>query len=467
MNNNTSKIIIGILCIIAASALAVNAYTSYTAKATAIKYTNEAIPIVTDAIANDNMTEYNEAEKLLNKAIKADPNYPWAWYNLANVYINQDHFHHYDKFPYHTYKQDGLEKETEYYNKGINAAKKFIELMPKAKSLGYVRIGDANYFYVDSYPDRKNKVLPYYLKVMNDTSSLKKYGGLGAVSTLYANTGRTYLAMGEFPEALYYYNKSANIVPEGPAYEHYIWSYIINAEFGNSDYKTANYYCHKFVDEYGPQKGWTMDLGHMPTAVSAYELGKYNEVIKQCKGVFSYDPESAYTGEAHRYIAMVDMKRGNKEDAIKHLMKNIEFSTTMTEDGGDNYPADLPVGHYERGLAYYYLGKYTGNKSYYEKALKDFKYLANYKNISDRTIAHENYYFLGTEMAAFTCAKLGDNKNAINYANMAVNELKTDKLQLVGWNKYFGSEAENIANLAKDGKLSNTALPSFLYQIEH
>ncbi|AEH06063.1 tetratricopeptide repeat protein [Methanothermococcus okinawensis] len=465
--NKNAKIIVGIICIIATVALAINAYSTYTSKATAIKYTNEAIPIVRDAIANDNMTEYQEAESLLKKAINADPNYPWAWYNLANVYINQDHFHHYDKYPYHTYEQDGLSDEQKYYDEGIHAAKKFMELMPEAKALGLVRIGDANYFYYDSYPDRKNKVLPPYFEASKNIKVLEKYGGKGAVSTLYANIARTYLAMDEFPKALEYYNKSAEVVPEGPAYEHYIWSYIINAEFGNSDYKTANYFCHKFVDEYGPKEDWTMDLGMMPTAVSAYELGKYDEVLKMCNGIFDYDSESAYTGEANRYIAMVDMKKGKKEDAIKHLMKNVEFSTSMTPEAGDDAPADIPVGYYERGLAYYYLGEYTGNKTYYQKALKDFEYLANNKNVSDRIIAHENYYFLGTEMAAFTSAKLGNNEDAVKYAKKAVYELNNDKLQLVGWNKYFGKYANNIYELAKEGKLSNSPLPSFLYQVEH
>ncbi|WP_456417467.1 tetratricopeptide repeat protein [Methanocaldococcus sp.] len=462
-----AKLIIGIICIALAFGLAVDAYKTYSAEATAIKYTNEAVPIVRDAIANDNMTEYKIAEQLLKKAIEADPNYPWAWYNLANVYINQDHFHHYDKFPYHTYEQDGLAQEDKYYHEGIYAIERFMKLMPEAKALGYVRIGDANYFYYDSYPDREHKVLPYYFKAMQDIPVLEKYGGKGAVATLYANTARTYLAMGEFPKALYYYNLSVNIAPEGPAYEHYVWSYIINSEFGNANYSTAYYYCHKFIDDYGPKYGWQMDLGYMPTAVAAYELGKYDEVLKLCNKILKDFPDSDYTGEAHRYIAMVDMKKGDKEDAIKNLLANVEFSTGMTEDGGDHYPGDLPVGHYERGLAYYYLGEYTGNKSYYEKALKDFLYLSKYWNISDRSIAHENYYFLGTEMAAFTYAKLGDKNDSIKYAEKAVNELKNDKIQLVGWAKYFTPEAEHILQLAKEGKLNETPLPAFLYQIEH
>ncbi|WP_423793082.1 tetratricopeptide repeat protein [Methanocaldococcus indicus] len=464
--------IIGIICLLIAGVLAVDAYQKYTREALAIELTNKAIPIVTDAIANDNMTEYKEAEALLKKAISLDPNYPWAWYNLANVYINQDHFHHYDKFPFHTYAQDGVPQDTKYYNEGIYCIHKFMELLPEAKPLGYERIGDANYFYYDSYVDRKEKVLPNYFKALDGVDVIREYGGKGGVAALYANIARTYLAMGEFPKSLYYYNISVNIHPEGPAYEHYIWAYIINAEFANPKYFEDGYkYGHKFIDDLGIKGHWSIDLGMMPTAVSAYELGKYDEVVDLCNKIINDYPDSPYVGEAHRYIAMVDMKRGDKEDAIKHLLENVKFSTAMTPEGGDDYPGDIPVGYYERGLAYYYLGEVTGNKSYYEKALHDFNYLATYWNVSDRSIAHENYYFLGTEMAAFTSAKLGNQTLAIKYAKQGVDELKLkhwyERVQLPGWSKCFGNWSEKIYELAKEGKLNETPLPTFLYQIEH
>ncbi|ADC68995.1 TPR repeat-containing protein [Methanocaldococcus sp. FS406-22] len=485
--NKTTKIILGILCIIGAVGLVVYGYQTYKAEYLAAKYTNEGIPILREAIADGNMSAYKLADHYFDLAIKADPYYPWAWYNKANVYANTDHFYHYDKYPNETYIQAGLADEQKNYDMAMKCVHRFMELDPKDAPLGYQLIGAANYLYYDTYNDKVKYVLPPDFEALKGIDEIYKVSGKGGTASLLANIARTYLSMGEFNDSYKYYvysqitdpkeNPMAKYaIPEGPAFEHLVWSAIILAELHDPkvNYALANKYCHMFVDNYGPKLGWTMDLGYMPTAVSAYQLGKYDEVLKCCNLIINkysnpksddLDDYSPYYGEANRYIAMVDMKKGDLEDAIKHLKENIRFSSMMVPPA-DDYPADIPVGYYERGLAYYFLGKYTGNKSYYELALKDFKYLVDNPNVSNRSIAHENYYFLGTVMTGCTYAKLGDYNNAQKYLKMALDELSTNE-QLIGYNKYFRKDTEMLYNEMKNKDFKGIDAFPWLWEIEH
>jgi tetratricopeptide (TPR) repeat protein len=485
--NKTLKLAIGVLCIIGAIGLVAYGYTTYKAEYLAAKYTNEGIPILREAIANSNMTAYKLADHYFDMAIKADPYYAWAWYNKANVYANSDHFYHYDKYTYQTYEQAGLEDEQKSYETAMKCVNKFIELDPKDAPIGYELIGAANYIYYDTYPDKVKYVLPPNSKALAGIDDIYRVSGKGGTASLLANIARTYLSMGEFNDSYKYYMYSQitdpkenpmvkYAIPEGPAFEHLVWSAIILAELHDPHitYAKANSQCHMFVDNYGPKMDWTMDLGYMPTAVSAYQLGKYDEVLKCCDLILNkysdpssddLDDYSAYYGEANRYIAMVDMKRGNKTDAIKHLNENIRFSSMMVPPA-DDYPADIPVGYYERGLAYYYLGKYTGNESDYKMALKDFKYLADNPNVSNRFVAHENYYFLGSVMTGCTYAKLGDYDNAQKYLKKALDELSTNE-QLVGYNKYFRKDTENIYKQMQNKNFEGIDNIAWLWEVEH
>ncbi len=487
--NKSLKIAIGILCIIGAVGLIAYGYSTYRAQYLAAKYTDEGIPILREAIANSNMTAYKLADSYFDKAIAADPYYAWAWYNKANVYANADHFYHYDKYTFETYVQAGLANEQKNYDIAMKCANKFIELDPNDAPLGYQLIGAANYLYYDTYNDKVKYVLPPDFKAYKGIDDIFRVSGKGGTASLLANIARTYLSMGRFNESYKYYvysqldNPKENptmykyAIPEGPGFEHLVWSAIILAELHenpNINYAKANSLCHMFVDNYGPKLGWAMDLGYMPTAVSAYHMGKYDEVVKCCNLITNkysdptsndLDDYSPYYGEANRYIAMVDMKRGNKTGAIKHLKENVKFSTMMVPPE-DTYPADIPVGHYERGLAYYYLGKYTGNKSYYDLALKDFKYLADTPYVSNRFVAHENYYFLGSVMTGCTYAKLGDYNDSQKYLKKALDELSTNE-QLKGYNMYFRKDTENIYKQMQNKNFTGIDEFPWLWEVEH
>ncbi|WP_052293969.1 tetratricopeptide repeat protein [Methanothermococcus okinawensis] len=447
---NIPKLAVGIICFIGVIILAGSAYSAYHTEEMAAKYTNMGIKEYSDG-------NYEKSIEYFKEALKYDPNYPWAWYNMGNAYGNENQFHHYDKLPSQTYCEAGLPDEQKKYDEAIKCYNIFIKLDPKDAALGYSGIGNSNYLYYDSYLDRKYEVLPYLFEALKHKDEISKNSGKEGVAALYANIGRTYLAMSELDDALKYYKLSVNTAPVDSAYEHITWVYV-----NLGDYNTG----YKYAQDYltlGSKYGWDSDLGLMPAAICAYHLGKYDEAIKLCSEIPSKFPDSAYVGEAYRYMAISNMKKGNKNNAIKYLNDDIKTCTNALTSK-DTSPSDIPGAYFERGLSYYLIGEYTNDTTYYKKAMNDFEYLYNHPEISNREVAHQNYYIKGSLALSCVKEKLDDKKDAENIINKISQNLNSDP-NLIGWKKYYGKRINKLKSDISSNSISE--IPSWIVELGH
>ncbi|NIA09120.1 MAG: hypothetical protein GWP10_05045, partial [Nitrospiraceae bacterium] len=84
------------------------------------------------------------------------------------------------------------------------------------------------------------------------------------------------------------------------------------------------------------------------------------------------------------------------------------------------------------------------------KALEDFKYLVENPKVTDREVAHENYYLEGYVALSCTLSQLGRNGEAKGTLQEALNQLKKDP-ELQGWNRYKRRDVEGLLNRLEKG----------------
>jgi tetratricopeptide (TPR) repeat protein len=188
-----------------------------------------------------------------------------------------------------------------------------------------------------------------------------------------------------------------------------------------------------------------LDLALMPGAFAAFKLGKYDEVIDYTSEVIKKFPDSDYVAEAHRLRGMVYRIKGNEKQAEDDFNKAIAMCSDQIKSPGS--PADIPGAYYERGLDYYNLGEY-------QKAANDFQYLINHPEVSDREVAHENYFLESHVALASVYSKLGKNDEAVRLLQETLNILSTDP-ELQGWNKYVRNDIEKLLGSVEANKTLN------------
>lgn len=420
------KHVIGIGCIIGIVILAVSI---------ANTMGNDAVYYYNLGLNEYDKGNYTNAIEYFTKAIEIDPKFVDAYYNRGTCYTTEDvFFHHYDKLPSQTYIEAGLEDEEKAYQNAIRDFKKVLELDPNY-ALAYFGIGNANYLYYDSYTDRKEKVLPYYFKALNHKDWIKKKAGDEGVAAVYTNIGRTYLAMAEMDEAYKNYKKALELAPIDTALEHQAW---VCVELGKYDeaYKIATKYI-KMAE--GSEEA---DLALMPGMMAAYNLKKYDEAIKYGKEIVKKFPDSGYVAEAHRFLAKIYKEKGNDAQARKETETAVKICTDVI-NSKDTGVSDLPGAYYERGLAYFDLGEY-------EKAINDFKYLIDHPEMSNREVAHENYYFEAHLALACAYSQVGKNKEAKQVLEDTLKLLNKPNFQ--GYRKYRKNDVEALLNEISTGK---------------
>jgi len=99
--------------------------------------------------------------------------------------------------------------------------------------------------------------------------------------------------------------------------------------------------------------------------------------------------------------------------------------------------ADIPGAYYERGLAYFDIGEY-------EKAINDFKYLVDHPEITNREVAHENYYLEGHIGLACAYSQVGKNDEAKEVLQNVLGLL--DEPEFQGYKKYRNDGVEALLN---------------------
>lgn len=116
--------------------------------------------------------------------------------------------------------------------------------------------------------------------------------------------------------------------------------------------------------------------------------------------------------------------------------------------------AGIPGAYYERGLAYCAIGEY-------EKAIEDFKYLKEHPEITNREIAHENFYLEGYIGLACAYSQVEKNDKAKGVLKDVLS-LLDNKPDFQGYKKYRKDGVKALLNKVNAGK----ALPvPMMYRI--
>jgi len=377
---------------------------------------------------------YEKAIEYFTKAIEQDPGNVDAYYNRGACYATEDFFHHYDKLPGQTYIEAGLSDEEEAFQKAMADFNKALELNPDY-ALAYFGIGNAYYLYVDSYADRASKVIPEYEKALEHKDWILDKVGVEGVAAVYTNLARTYLAMCEMDKAYQNYKEALDLAPIDTALEHQALVCIELEKYGEA-YELATAY---IAMAEGSEE---FDLALMPGMIAAYHLEKYDEAVEYGNKIIATFPDSGYVAGAHRFLAKIYKERGNDTTAREHIHAAISMCTDII-DSEETGVADIPGAYYERGLAYFDIGKY-------DKAISDFRYLVNHPEIANREIAHENYYFEGHIGLACAYSQVGRNDEAKQVLQDVLRLLDDPDFQ--GYRKYRKTGIETLLGELSAGK---------------
>lgn len=434
---NKIKLTIGAICIIGIVILAYSAVNTLKGGDEAVRYNNLGL----EEFENG---DYDKAIEYFTKAIGLDPEKVDAYYNRGVCYTEGERFHHYDKLPEQSYIEAGLEDEEEAFQNAMADFNKALELDPNY-ALAHFGKGNAYYLYVDSYTDRATKVIPEYEKALEHKDWIFNKVGVEGVAAVYTNLGRTYFAMCEMDKAYENYKKALDLAPIDTALEHQA---PVCVELGKYDeaYELAT----KYIDM--AEGSEEFDLALMPGMIAAYHLEKYDEAIEYGNDIIETFPDSGYVAGAHRFLAKIYEERGEDTQARKEIDAAMNMCTDII-DSEETGVADIPGAYYERGLAYFDLGEYG-------KAISDFKYLIDHPEISNREIAHENYYFEGNLALACAYSQVGKNDEA---KQVLENTLKLlDDPDFQGYRKYRKDGVEALLNEINMGK--SVPIP-MMYQV--
>ncbi len=428
--------IVGVILLIVCIVSAAYAYVSWNNE-------KKAYELVKMGLKESKDGNYDKAISYFEKAIKLDPNYAIAYYDLALAYGNENQFHRYYKLPGENFTQAGHPEMQMKYENAVKYLKLLEEKFPEYKPIAEQALGDVGFLYYCGYVNREKFVLPHYLYALKHINEIEKYLGKEGVSALYTNLARTYLAMAEVKKAEKYYIKAIQIYPDpgiDTAYEHLAW---VELELGNV---TGAYdVSHEYL-QHASKYGWDSDLGLAPASISAYLLGKYDEASNYAEKIIKEFPESAYVGEAYRILAMIDYKNGNSKEAIKMLEDDIKHCNELMK-----HPEDMttvPTSIYERALAEYYLFVYTHNSTYLSNAISDFNWLIEHPRQTKREVAHRNYYILAHLSLASIYSQQGNFNKALDILEKLKKDLSNDP-NLKGWNEFIGPRInEMIKNVS-------------------
>ncbi len=451
-----------------------------------LKLADKYIKMELDAFGNGNnekaLKYFKKAVSLLKDALRLDPNLGIAYYELSVAYGNDGFFHHYYKFPNETkftqaeswYLKYGNRKMAEWmkwaqwaYENATKYAKMALRY-EGIKGLAYEQLGAIAYDYYDNYTARKNIVLRYDFLALKYKDDIIRHAGKFGIAALYTNIARTYLAMAEPWNAAKWYWKSFHTYPIDTAYEHLIWALI---DLGN--WTGAYWVAMKYLQH----KEWESDLGLMPAAIAAFYIGYpyyekgdmatalkwWNRSIKYCNEIITkFGPSSDYYGEAARLKALIYYYLGVKENSKGYLERSLKMLEddvkAMTEHiKHPEVPAELPGSYYERALAHYYIAliKVRLNESYMndlKSAERDLKYLIRNPWMSNREVAHRNYYVLSYIALAGLYVKMANltgNKTYLKLAKdylLRLQNILNKNVELTGWREMFERKyGKNIA----------------------
>ena len=459
------------------------------------------------------LQDFLMAKKYLDDAIKIDPNMGIAYYDLAVAYGNDGFFHHYYKFPNQTkftqaipwYLKHGNRKMANWmhwaqwaFENATYYAKKAAEF-PGIRGLAYQQLGAIYYDYADNYTARKNLVLKYDFMALNYSDQIIKYSGKYGIAALYTNIARTYLAMAEPKLAEVWYWKSIHTYPIDTAYEHQTWTLIDLGNWSGAYYVSMQYLKHK---------EWESDLGLMPAAISAfyigypyYKSGNYAQMMKwwnksldYCNEIITkFGPSSDYYGEAARLKALIYFYLGDyyinhnstklgKDYILRSLKMLRDDVKAMTEHiNSPDIPAEVPGSYYERALAYYYIGLINselGNNSSamksFEKAKADLVYLMDNPWMSNREVAHRNYYVLSYIALSGLYIKMNRLTGNETYLHLAKENLKKfqsvldSNRELTGWRHMFEDKyGKNFGEGIYRQMLRVGGIPVYFGVLEH
>ncbi len=444
----TWRKVVGIILVIAAAISATLLIINYVRVTQANHYYSLGLKALSDG-------RYSEAIHYFIKSLSYDPSNWMVWYDLGVAASEPDIFHRYFKICGEDFTSSNHPAMQVMFELARKAFKECMRLSKDCVPLAHFGLGNMYFDYYCHYVNRVKYVLHQYLEALKGKDLILKYLGREGLAALYTNLARVYLAMAEVDKARYYYRLANKLYPIDTAYEHLMW---VELEEGNYSgvLKLMRVYVKLWSEE--------ADLALAPAAIAAFHLGRYGDVIKYANEIIKKFPESAYVGEAYRLLAEVAIKEGKVSEAIKYLRQDVKVCSDVLDISSLSIPSDVPGAFYERGVAYYKLAEVTGNKTYYELAAKDFKWLIDHPKVSNREVAHRNYYLLAHAGLACTYAKLGKFDEAKELLKDIISKLRTDP-NFTGWRKLVLGTFQKLYDEVSKGKAPE--LPHELTELEH
>ncbi len=433
-----ARVVFGIILLIGAFLAAASAYTTWQKLRLSEEYNELGLKAMEDG-------DYDKAIEYFTMAIDVNPSYAIAYYNRGNAYGNEEQFHRYYKLPGQTFVEAGFPEMQENYESALRDFEKSMELDKNLVALAEFGIGNINFLYYCGYENREKEVLPHYFKALENKDKILAYSGKEGLAALYANIARTYLAMAELDRAYEYYKMSIETFPIDTAYEHLAW---VEVELGN--FEDA----YKIARDYLKHEDWETDLGLMPAAISAYHLGKFDEAERYCMEIIEKFPDSAYLGEAHRILALIYQLEGKHDMILKELEEDVEVCSEVIKN--PEVVGDLPGAYYERGVAYFLLGKFNDS-------IEDFKWIIENPRITKREVAHENYYLEAHVGLACAYSKIGKFDESLKVLGKISTEIENPEFK--GWKKLVGNLIEKLRKEISKG--ASVDIPLMFSELSH
>ncbi|XP_013393438.1 uncharacterized protein LOC106161121 [Lingula anatina] len=258
----------------------------------------------------------------------------------------------------------------------------------------YVKIGEVlqgmgNYKEALTYYER-------YLKILKEIFGEKH----PCVAEVYINIGGVLKSMGHYTEALKYYEKNLEVLGEEHPDIATTYLNIGNVLCAMGKYAEALTYYEKCLEtqkkkvgEKHPAIGWTYsnigsalrDMGKYTEALTYYE--KFLEITKEILG-----EKHPGTCRAYHNIGNVLCDMGKYPEALTYYKKYLEIMKEIPVVGEEN--PDNGTTYQNIGVAHCGMGKYAEALAYFQKSLEIRKAIFSEK--SSETA--ETYIFIGTAL---------------------------------------------------------------------
>ena len=307
------------------------------------KYPNKSLISNIRGACYAGLGQFDDAIKFYKKAIKIEPNYSKAHFNLAGAYHEIGKLEHSissyqcsleidPKYPEVHNNLANVYRETGDFDQAIEHYKKAIEIKPEyieacyslAITLQHVgNLESIKYFekVISLKPDfaeAHNNLGVVFKEIDQIDDAVKSYKSALTINPNYAeaqnNLGNAFKDLGDLFAAVESFKKAIFLKPDFPVFHNNLGNVLKN--IGKLDESLESYHNSLKIN---PDFSDT----HNNIGIALYEQGKFEESIKSYKRAISIEPNYA---EAHNNLGTVYKDQNHFEKAILSYEKAIEIN---------------------------------------------------------------------------------------------------------------------------------------------